>query len=314
MELRHLRYFAAVAETRHFGRAAERLHLAQPALSQAVRQLEAELGTPLLTRTTRQVSLTPAGEFMYAEAVRVLTDLSASVEGVRQIAEGRRGLLRVAFTGTATWSHLPAMARLLQAELPGVALRVQADQLTPVQVEQLVAGRLDLGVLRAPVGHDALTTRTLQVEPMVLAVPHDHPLAAADDLHLGLVADEDFVAYADDHSAVNDATLRSCRDHGFTPRVRHRAPGTSVLLALVSAGLGVSLVPHSVQAYPPPGVVFRDVPGTATSELTLAWRAEDRSPLVLAALDVLADHGVLPTRGAPAEAAPSSYLPESETR
>lgn len=313
MELRHLRYFAAVAETRHFGRAAERLHLAQPALSQAVRQLEAELGTPLLTRTTRQVSLTPAGEFLYAEAQRLLGDLGASVEAVRQIADGRRGLLRLAFTGTATWSHLPRMARLLQAELPEVALRVQADLLTPVQVEQLVAGRLDLGVLRAPVGHDALATRTLHVEPMVLAVPHDHPAAGQADLRLEQVADEDFIAYADDHSAVNDAMLRSCRDHGFTPRVRHRAPGTSVLLALVSAGLGVSLVPHSVQAYPPPGVVFRDVPGTATSELTLAWRSEGHSPLVLAALELLADHGLLPPDPTPDAAASASHPSESES-
>lgn len=311
MELRHLRYFAAVAETRHFGRAAERLHLAQPALSQAVRQLESELGTPLLTRTTRQVALTPAGEFLYAEAVRMLGDLAASVEGVRQIAEGRQGLLRMAFTGTATWSHLPRVARLLQAELPGVALRLQADQLTPVQVEQLVGGRLDLGVLRAPVGHEALATRTLHVEPMVLALPHDHALVATPDVRLEMLADKEFVAYADDHSAVNDAMLRSCRDHGFTPRVRHRAPGTSVLLALVSAGLGVSLVPHSVQAYPPPGVVFREVPGTATTELTLAWRRDAVPPLVTAVLDVLDAHGLLP----PVDVATAHRSPsESEIR
>src|SRR5512145_2678908 len=105
MELRHLRYFAAVAETRHFGRAAERLHIAQPALSQAVRQLEKELGTALLTRTTRHVSLTPAGEFLHREATRVLGAVEESVRGVRRIADGRSGLVRIAFTGSAAFTQ-----------------------------------------------------------------------------------------------------------------------------------------------------------------------------------------------------------------
>jgi DNA-binding transcriptional LysR family regulator len=287
MELRHLRYFAAVAETRHFGRAAERLHLAQPALSQSVRQLEKELGAALFTRTTRQVSLTPAGEFLYEEARRVLGTVEDSLRGVRRIAEGRRGLVRIAFTGTAALSQLPAMARWVKRELPGVALEIHADLLTPAQVEGLRAGRLDLGVLRPPVGDDSLVTRTLVRESLVLALPSDHRLVSEPVLDLADLRTEDFVMYSDPSSAVNDAVSRTCRAAGFVPRREHEAPGTSVLLALVAAGLGVALVPESVRASALDGVQFRDVAGTRSVELALAWRRDEASPVVRSVLETL---------------------------
>jgi DNA-binding transcriptional LysR family regulator len=306
VELRHLRYFVAVAETRHFGRAAARLHLAQPALSQSVRQLEAELGAPLLLRTTRQVSLTPAGEFFLEQARGVLTAVEDGARGVGRIAEGRLGLVRIAFTGTAAFSQLPRIARLVKQELPGVALEIHADLLTPAQTEGLLAGRLDLGVLRLPVGTDRLAVRTLAVEHLVLALPADHPLTTEPAVALPDLRREDFITYAEDHSAVNEALHRTCREAGFAPRVEHRAPGTAVLLALVAAGLGVSLVPESVRALPLAGVVFRDVAGTALTELGLARRADDDSPLVTRVLEVLAADGLFldgpADRPAPTEA------------
>jgi DNA-binding transcriptional LysR family regulator len=306
VELRHLRYFVAVAETRHFGRAAARLHLAQPALSQSVRQLEAELGAPLLLRTTRQVSLTPAGEFFLEQARGVLTAVEDGARGVGRIAEGRLGLVRIAFTGTAAFSQLPRIARLVKQELPGVALEIHADLLTPAQTEGLLAGRLDLGVLRLPVGTDRLAVRTLAVEHLVLALPADHPLTTEPAVALPDLRREDFITYAEDHSAVNEALHRTCREAGFAPRVEHRAPGTAVLLALVAAGLGVSLVPESVRALPLAGVVFRDVAGTALTELGLARRADDDSPLVTRVLEVLEADGLFldgpADRPAPTEA------------
>lgn len=287
MDLRHLRHFAAVAETRHFGRAAERLHLAQPALSQSVRQLEKELGVELFTRTTRQVSLTPAGEFLHGEAKRVLAAVEESVQGVRRIAQGRSGLLRVAFTGTAAFGQLPLIARLVKRELPGVALEIHADQLTPTQVAGLRAGRIDLGVLRPPVDDPGLRTRTLARERLVLALAADHPLAGATEVDPADLTAENFVMYADSHSSVNSAVLRTCEAAGFTPRREHGAPGTSVLLALVAAGLGVALVPESVRAASLEGVVYRDVAGAATVDLALAWRGDETSPLVEAVLHAL---------------------------
>ncbi|WP_418060215.1 LysR substrate-binding domain-containing protein [Pimelobacter simplex] len=287
MDLKQLRYFDAVAETCHFGQAAERLHLAQPALSQAIRRLEAELGVLLLARTTRQVALTPAGEFFHREVRRILGDLDASVLGARSIAEGSRGLLRVGFTGTSAFTQLARLSRMIRAALPGVVLEVQADLLTPAQVERLLDGRLDLGVLRGPVAEPGIETRTLLQEPLVLALPADHRLVPEPALEVVDVSADEFVAYADTRSAVNEAMLSSCRRAGFSPNITHRAPGTAALLALVAAHLGVALVPESVRSMQLKGVVFRDVAGAASIDLSLAWRAGEPSALVTGALDVL---------------------------
>lgn len=288
MELRHLRYFAAVADTRHFGRAAERLHMAQPALSQSIRQLEAELGTPLFVRTTRQVRLTPAGEFLQVEVARILEAVEASVRGVRRIADGRQGLVRMAFTGSAAHTQLPRMARVVKRELPGMALEIHADLLTPAQVHGLTDGSLDVGVLRPPMSGDGLETRTIASEPLVLAVAADHRLATEPVISMTDLRTESFVLFAGADSAVNDAVLRSCRVAGFVPHHEHEAAGISVLLPLVAADLGVALLPASVRAAPLTGVVFRDVTDAATVDLALAWRTGESNPAVLAVLEVLA--------------------------
>ena len=290
MELRHLRHFLAVAETRHFGRAAEQLHIAQPALSHSIRQLEAELGATLLARTTRQVSLTPAGSFFRAEAQRVVDGLEDTVRGVRRIAEGRSGLLRVAFTGTAAFDQLPRIARIVQQDLPGIALEVVADQLTPAQLDALRSGHVDLGLLRPPVAGDDIELRVVLREQLVLALPTDHRLAEESGLEVADVAPEAFVMYADAHSAVNDAIQRSTRAAGFAPRREHEATNTSVLLALVAAGLGVALVPVSARALPLRGVVFRDVAGAASIDLALAWVRDHPSPLVTTLVEALESH------------------------
>ncbi|OZE28158.1 LysR family transcriptional regulator [Rhodococcus sp. 05-2254-5] len=294
MELRHLHQFVAVAETCHFGQAAKRLHLAQPALSQSVRQLEAELGVTLLTRTTRQVSLTPAGEFFYRETVRNLDNLERSNRGVRRIADGRYGLVRIGFTGTAAFDQLPPIARAIKQRLPGIALEIHGDLLTPAQVEGLRSEQLDVAVLRPPVAGDDLVVRTITTESLLLAVPVDHRYAAEAALGMADLMYEDFVMYADTHSVMNDAVVRSCRAGGFRPRREHEAPDTSVLLALVAAGLGVALVPESVRALQLNGVVFREIAGASTIDLALAWHRDRPSALVDALVAALEDAGVLP--------------------
>ena len=287
MELRHLRYFAAVAETCHFGQAAEQLHVAQPALSYAIRQLEAELDVTLFNRTTRQVSLTAAGEFLRDEVARILGGVDDAVRGVRRIAVGRTGLMRLGLTGTATFSHLPRIARVVKAELPGVALEIHADMLTPVQCEQLRTGALDLGVLRPPAVGDGIALQTIEVESLVLAVAVDHRLSVEPVVSLSDLRSEPFVAYASRESAVNDAVLRACRQAGFVPHREYTAPGTAVLLALVAAGLGVAVVPESVRALPLDGVVFRDLLDAGTIELALARRSDENNPVVESVVAVL---------------------------
>lgn len=288
MELRHLRYFTAVAETRHFGRAAEHLHMAQPALSQSIRQLEKELGTPLFTRTTRQVRLTPAGEFFQGEALRILAAVDNAARGVRRIAEGRQGLVRIAFTGSAAHTQLPRMARVVKTALPDLALEIHADLLTPTQLEGLTDNSLDLAVLRPPRGGcDGVSQRIIESDPLLLAVAADHRLADEPVISMTDLRTEPFVLYSSDHSAVNAAVLRSCSEAGFIPHRAHEAAGISVQLPLVSAGLGIALVPSSARAAPLAGVVFRDVADAGTVDLALAWRSDESNPAVLSVLDAL---------------------------
>lgn len=280
MELRHLRYFAAVADTCHFGQAAKRLHVAQPALSYAIRQLEAELDASLFTRTTRQVALTPAGEYFRGEVERILASVDTAVHGVRRVAEGRSGLIRLGLTGTAAFSHLPDIARTMQRELPGVALQMHTDMLTPEQCDRLRDGTIELGILRPPATGDDIELRTIAHEPLVLAVSADHRLAAEPIVSLTDLRAEPFVLYAHRESAVTSVVLRACRQAGFTPRREHEAPGTAVLLALVTAGLGVGVVPASVRSLPLDGLVIRDLPDAGEVELALAWRRSNDHPLV----------------------------------
>lgn len=287
MELRHLRYFAAVADTCHFGRAAERLHIAQPALSQAIRQLEAELDVALFTRTTRQVSLTPAGEFLRAEAARVIDAVDDSIRGVRRIAAGRHGLIRLGLTGTSAFSHLPRIARVVKHELPGVALEIHADLLTPAQCDGLRNGALDLAVLRPPATGEGIDVRTIEVEPLLLAVAADHRLAAEPTLAMSDLRSEPFIVYGMRDSAVNEAVIRSCRTAGFMPQREHEAPGTAVLLALVAAGLGVAVVPAGVRSLPLEGVVFRDLVDGGSVELALGRRHGEDNPVVDAVVGLL---------------------------
>lgn len=288
MELRHLRYFAAVAESCHFGKAAERLMIAQPALSQAIRNLESELGASLFTRTTRQVSLTPAGEFLFERTRQLLAYVDDSIRGIEEIASGRTGVVRVGLVGTAAFSHLPRIAGLVKQELPQVALEISADMLTPEQCDSLRSGAIDLGVLRPPVIGDGIAQRVLEEEPLILAVPTAHPLASAAGVSLEDLRAVPFIGYSARDSAVNQAVLRAFRAVDFAPFRTHEAPGTAVLLALIAAGLGVALVPASARALPLAGVVFRDIRGGGSVELALGWRQDDPNPVVASVLSVLA--------------------------
>lgn len=288
MELRLLRYFLAVAETEHFGRAAEILHMAPPPLSRAIRQLEQEVGAQLFTRDTRQVRLTEAGRVLQREATLALASLEDTADRVRRIGAGKVGVIRLGVTGSASYGVLPHLARTIKTRLPGVGLRIETEMLTPAQTEALTHNRLDLGVLRTPLTESGLAWRMLADEPLVLALPSTHKLASRFDLTVADLRDEPFVTYDPAAgSVVDNAVLRTCALAGFTPQREHLVLATSTLIALVAAGLGVALVPASVRALALGGVTYRDVPETEHVSLALAWRADDVSPVlgsVLAAL------------------------------
>jgi DNA-binding transcriptional LysR family regulator len=291
VEVRQLRYFVTVARTRHFGRAAEQLHIAQSPLSQAIRQLESHLGTPLFERTTRRVDLTAAGEALLPEAVRILESVGAAREQVSRVAAGDLGRLRIGATALATYRHVPELVRRLGAELPNLTLRFRSEMLTPALEAALVEHRIDLAVLRPPVGDESLATRLLAREHLVLAVPPGwggDGGSADGEVTLADLADEDFVVYSAPGSVVGAAADRACRGAGFVPRRTHEADQTSIVLALVAAGLGVALLPASVLAVTVDGVRYRELTGCdVTADVALAWRRDDPSPALEKALAVL---------------------------
>jgi DNA-binding transcriptional LysR family regulator len=289
VELRHLRYFVAVAEERHFGRAAERLHIAQPPLSQQIRRFEAELGEPLFHRTTRSVELSPAGAALLERARGILADVDAAVEDARRAARGEYGRLAIGFTGSSTYALLPSVAVALRHALPGVVLDLRGELLTPAQVARLVDGTLDLALLRPPVGERDLCLEVLRSEPLVAVLPESHPLAGADTVPLERLAGEPFVTYPSHfRSVLHDAVEDACAAHGFKPVAAHEVSETATLVSFVAAGLGVSLVPASVQNMTVRGAIYRPLADDATRvELAVAWRRDDDRPVLQRALDVI---------------------------
>lgn len=293
MELRHLRYFVVVAETCHFGQAAERLQMAQPPLSQQIRQLEAELGAELLTRTTRSVKLTPAGEAFREDAQRILSSVDEAARRARQFAEGKAGTLRIGLTGTASYTQLPALARMVKENLPDVVLDIYTEMLTPAIELALAAGELDVGVLRPPARDPSLTVRAIARENFVVALPAGHRLTSADTVAVGELRAEDFIMYpARSRSVVNEAVMRACRAADYHPHVAHESGKTSTQLSLVAAGLGIAVLPESVRGIALTGVEYRTVSGAEEVELALAWRRTSESPLVDAFLATLEDNSV----------------------
>lgn len=282
MELRHLRYFVAVAEECHFGRAADRLHIAQPPLSQQIKQLEAELGVQLLFRTTRKVELTPAGARYLKRARAILADVDAAGAEAVRIAEGEIGHLVLGFVGTATYDLLPPLARTLRTEFPDLAIDLQGEMLTPSQVEALLDHRLDISFLRPPVRNPDLRVEVLRSEPLVVVLPEAHPLAGRDAVPLDALVDDPFITYpSHQRSVVYDAVFDVCRAAGFTPTGGMEVAETSTLVSFVAAGLGVALVPASVCALQITGAVYRPLVGPpAEVELAVATRVHDESPHV----------------------------------
>jgi DNA-binding transcriptional LysR family regulator len=289
MELRHLRYFRAVAEERHFGRAAERLHMAQPPLSQQIRHLEAELGVTLLRRSTRRVELTDAGS-AYLERVRaILSDVEDAGAEAQRVAAGLEGRLVIGCVGSATYSLLPTFARTLRDQLPGVDVAFRGEMLVPDQIEALLAGRIDLALLRPPADEPALAVTTLRRDRLIVALPERHRLAVRQRIRVADLRDQDLVVHASGgRSVMHGAVTALCRDAGFEPRVRHEVAETSTLVTFVAAGLGIAVVPEPVAELRLAGTTYRPLARRdAHIDLAVAVRSADESPALARAVAVL---------------------------
>ena len=282
MELRHLRYFVAVAEELHFGRAARRLNLAQPPLSQQIRSLEGELGLSLFHRTSRKVELTEAGNLLLTQARLVLLQAESATETMRSAHRGETGRLTIGFTTSAVYSLVPAILREFNRSRPHVEIR--CVEMNPEQLRTaLMERQIQVSFTRTPLGETGLQTELLDKERFVMALPSDHVRAGQLKLRLREFANEGFIMFSRPQgSAIYDAIIASCQQAGFSPRIAQEGGGVQTILALVAAGLGVALVPMSLRHLQRPGVVYRDLPASETHEvsLSLVWRKDDRSPVV----------------------------------
>ncbi len=282
MELRQFELFAVLAEERHFGRAALRLHISQPALSYQILRLEEELGLSLLERSTRKVELTAAGEALRDGVQTLLDDTEALTDRVKRIARGDIGVVRIGCVASALQGFIPSVVRSARERHPDVQF-ILSEKKTGAQLDDLVSGRLDVGLVhrpsRVPAGIELVE---LFSQPVGLAIPDNHPGAVAPVVHLRALAAESFVLFPRAlEPDTYDLFVDACVSAGFAPKITQEAENIQTLLALVAAGLGIAFIPESVMdGSPHPGVAFSRVIPAPEITTAIAWPAERRNPAV----------------------------------
>ena len=260
MELRQIRSFLSIAETLHFGRSAELIHLSQPALSLQIRALEEEVGVRLFERNRRKTTLTAAGAAFRDDAAAALSQLDQAIRSARLAASGKRGLLRIGFVSTAGIEIVPDIVRQFRKSNPDVEFSLR-NILTAQQVQMLETGALDIGFLRVPIGgHSALDVVTVHRERFVLVVPSSHKLAKRKRVRLREVAGQDFVIYERTHApGFHDLILGILRDAGIVPTVSQTAGEMPTLISLVDSRMGITILPASAVKHSVASVVACEI-------------------------------------------------------
>ncbi|HCI78391.1 MAG TPA: LysR family transcriptional regulator [Ktedonobacter sp.] len=276
MEIRHLRYFVAVAEELHFGRAALKLHIAQPPLSMQIRQLENELGVSLFHRTSHQVLLTEAGKAFLDETRAILAQLEEACRTTQRIGRGEVGYLRLGFIDSAVYEVLPVLLQQYRTRYPEVEMMLR-QMSSKEQIDALCHNQLDLGILRPPLPDESLEAFTIRQEPFVVVLPLSHPLAQQKDISLSELKEEPFILFTQQiKTDFVEQVRRLCQQAGFEPQVVQDVQEMQTLIGLVSAGFGVSLVVASTHNLLSRGVAYRPIrDATEDAELILAWRRHD---------------------------------------
>lgn len=289
--LARLSCFIAVAEELHFGRAAERLHMTQPPLSRQIQQLEAELGVQLIDRTTRTVTLTPAGVAFLPDARRILQLAESAALTVKRVPAGDLGTVVVGFTAASAHAVLPRLLERTREKLPDVKLELR-EMVSSVQLEALMSGDIDLGMARPPLKRPGIVSRPLLHEQLVAALPAGHPLVGqARQLTLNDLDGEDVVMYSPVEARYfNELLISTFTIAGATPRYVQFVTQVHTMLVLVRSGIGIALVPASAATLHPEGVVFRTIGAFRERpvELDACWRQDSTNPALLRLLrDVL---------------------------
>ena len=289
--LARLSCFIAVAEELHFGRAAERLHMTQPPLSRQIQQLETELGVQLIDRTTRSVTLTPAGVAFLPDARRIVALAESAALTVRRVPAGDLGTVVAGFTAASAHAVLPRLLEQTRSTLPDVKLELR-EMVSSVQIEALMSGEIDLGMARPPLKRPGIVSRPLLHEQLVAALPAGHPLAdQVRELTLNDLDGQDFVMYSPVQARYfNELLISTFTIAGATPRFVQFVTQVHTMLVLVRSGIGIALVPASAATLHPEGVVFRTIGAFRERpvELDAAWRGDSTNPALLRLLrDVL---------------------------
>jgi DNA-binding transcriptional LysR family regulator len=303
VKLQQLRYFIAVAEELHFGRAASRLRMAQPPLSRQIRELEEELGVRLFNRTKRQVGLTDAGRVLLDEARAALAHVDRAADAVRRAGQGEIGQLVLGVVPTVDSEVFARILRDFVRRYPRVQVVVQSLS-TSAQIQGLRAGHLGAGLVRLPVHDDALTAKLVSREPLMVALPAGHPLARSSRLSLVAVANERLVIFPRQLApGYYDTIVSLFQQAGLRLRIGHETEHAQVILGLVAGGFGVSLVPGSIRNLRLRGVVYRELAGRLPLvETAVAYRRNDPSEVLSAFLAVVARASATRLRRGPSPA------------
>jgi DNA-binding transcriptional LysR family regulator len=279
IDLRQLRYFQAVAEELHFGRAAARLAIAQPALSRQIQQLEQELGTPLLRRTQRRVELLPAGALLLERSRMIQQELARALSDARRTGTGELGRLAVGFIHSSTYGLLPSIIGRFRKLYPGIELQLHELPIT-AQHAALLRGTIDIGLLRVQAGPQELEVVPVMPDPFVLALPAKHRLAGRTRVRLKELADDAFVMFSKAEAPLFHLRVQAmCEQAGIAPHVAQHATQIHTVVGLVGAGLGVSVVPASGRNLHPRNVKFVQIADKADPlHVALAWRRGHETP------------------------------------
>jgi DNA-binding transcriptional LysR family regulator len=284
LETQDLASFVMLAEQLHFGRAAARVHVSQPALSKRIRGLEDKVGGPLLIRNRRGVALTPAGTMFYKDARRIIRDLEVALEAVQGATHGQLGKLRLGVGMSTVHSLVPRALLRFRESSPGVEIEI-ADMSTLSQVEALIAGRLDVGFVRLPVKHPQVAVRKVLTERLTIAAA----ARFAGPLTMKGIQEQPFILIHRGVSATHhDHCISLCDRSGFTPRIVYEPNDMFTILNLVSAGIGVSLVPRAARAMHVSGVKFAPVHNRyAEWDIGMAWNKKFESEIIRKFADAL---------------------------
>ncbi len=288
MELRQLEYFIAVAEELHFGRAAIRLGMTQPPLSQQIRQLEHELGVQLFHRTKRHVELSDAGRVYLSEIRRVVSGLQHAEQMARKAQFGEVGRLVLGFVGSATYDVLPSLIRVYKERYPDVDLALH-EMPSPDQMDALLNRNIDVGVLRPATSHPALVVRTIQRDQCVAVVPASHRLAEEKSVTMKQMRNDQLILVSrSTWPGLYDSIVTLIYAEGFSPSIRLEVTEVQTVVGLVAAEMGVSILPRSTQHVHTRDVRYLPITGEAPQvEMGLAWRRDDQSEVLKQFLAVI---------------------------